>query len=162
GDVGNGAKGVVGAVGCGTSFCSGTCAILTSAVWRPEPLGKIIRRKLMPNLKDVTWRYPTLTPSRLAISSRLIPCATKSLISSITSGVNRTPSARKDGPALVIVMATPPSGGLFLVDLVWDVRCDGRHEMVDSGYNPPVLACLALPDLGERWPSRLVATAAED
>jgi len=45
---------------------------MTSAVWRPEPLGKIIRRKLMPNLKHVTWRYPTLTPSRLAISSRLI------------------------------------------------------------------------------------------
>jgi len=51
-----GAKGVAGAVGCGTSFCSPTCAILTSAVWRPEPLGKIIRRKLMPNLKHVTWR----------------------------------------------------------------------------------------------------------
>src|SRR5262249_20861485 len=58
--------------------------------------------------KDVTWRYLTLTPSRLAISSRLIPWATKSLISSITSESNRTPSAPKDGPALVIVMATPP------------------------------------------------------
>src|SRR5215471_14721595 len=129
GDVGNGAKGVAGAVGCGTSFCSGTCAILTSPVWRPEPLGKIIRRKLMPNLKDVTWRYPTLTPSRLAISSRLIPWATKSLISSITSGVNCTPSAPKDGPALVIVMATPRVVVVFLVDLVADVRCDGHHEM---------------------------------
>ena len=36
GDVGNGAKGVVGAVGCGTSFCSRMCAIMTSAVWRPD------------------------------------------------------------------------------------------------------------------------------
>src|SRR5262249_38685266 len=96
---------------------------------------KIIRRKLMPNLKDVTWRYPTLTPSRLAISSRLIPWATKSLISSITSGVNCTPSAPKDGPALVIVMATPRVVVVFLVDLVADVRCDGHHEMVGSGYN---------------------------
>ena len=51
GDIGNaviGAKGVAGAVGCGTSFCSRTCAIMTSAVWSPEPLGKIIRRKLTP------------------------------------------------------------------------------------------------------------------
>src|SRR5438445_1686150 len=121
----------------GLHFCSRTCAIMTSAVWRPEPLGKIIRRKLMPNFKHVTWRYPTLTPSRLAISSRLIPWATKSLISSITSGVNCTPSAPKDGLALVIVM-TGLFGSrrvvvVFLVGLVSDVRCDGHHEMVDSG-----------------------------
>jgi hypothetical protein len=132
-----GAKGVAGAVGCGTSFCSRTCAIMTSAVWRPEPLGKIIRRKLMPNLKHVTWRYRTLTPSRLAISSRLIPWATKSLISSITSGVNCTPSAPKDGLALVIVMAAlfgiRRVVVVFLVGLVSDVRCDGHHEMADSG-----------------------------
>jgi len=71
-----------GAAGCDTSFCSRTCAMptaqgagtvlpLTSAVWRPEPLGKIIRRKLIPNLEHVTWRDPTVTPSRLAISSRV-------------------------------------------------------------------------------------------
>jgi len=39
GDIGNaviGAKGVAGAVGCGTSFCSRSCAIMTSAVWRPD------------------------------------------------------------------------------------------------------------------------------
>jgi len=88
-----------GAAGCDTSFCSRTCAMptaqgagtvlpLTSAVWRPEPLGKIIRRKLIPNLEHVTWRDPTVTPSRLAISSRLIPAATNSLIFSIACGVN--------------------------------------------------------------------------
>src|SRR6516225_10011977 len=41
------------ASGCDTSFCSPTCAILT---WRLEPLGEIIRRKLMPNLEHVPWR----------------------------------------------------------------------------------------------------------
>jgi len=110
GDIGNaviGAKGVAGAVGCGTSFCSGTCAILTSAVWRPEPLGKIIRRKLTPNLKHVTWRYPTLTPSRLAISSRLIPAATNSLTCSITCGVNLMRLPLAGWLAFVIVMAAP-------------------------------------------------------
>src|SRR2546430_17607860 len=66
-----GAKGVAGAVGCGTSFCSPTGAIMTSAVWRPEPLGKIIFRKLMPNLKHVNLRDPTLTPKRITNSFRL-------------------------------------------------------------------------------------------
>jgi hypothetical protein len=62
---------------------------LTSSVWC-EPLDKIIRRKLMPNLEHVTWSEPTVTPSRLAISWRFIPCATSFLILSITSGVNLT------------------------------------------------------------------------
>jgi hypothetical protein len=63
------AIGVARAVGCDTSFCSRTCAMpiehgvgivlpLTSTVWRPEPLAEIIRRKLMPNLEQVTWRDP--------------------------------------------------------------------------------------------------------
>jgi hypothetical protein len=34
---------------------------LTSAVRRPEPLAEIIRRKLMPNLEQVTWRDPTVS-----------------------------------------------------------------------------------------------------
>src|SRR5205823_9697009 len=85
---------------CDTYLCSRTCATptehgagivlpLTSSVWC-EPLDKIIRRKLMPNLEHVTWSEPTVTPSRLAISWRLIPCATSFLILSITSGVNLT------------------------------------------------------------------------
>jgi len=80
---------------------------LTSGVWC-EPLGKIIRRKLMPSLEHVTWREPTVTRSRLAISSRLIPSATNSLIFSIACGVNltaRLPLA--GGLAVVIVMAAP-------------------------------------------------------
>jgi len=113
--IANSAKGTARAAGCDTSFCSGTCAMpiehgvkivrpLTSAVWRPEPL---IGRKLIPSLEHVTWRDPTVTPTRLAISSRLIPTATKPLICSITCGVNlmRRPLAR--GLAFVIVMATP-------------------------------------------------------
>jgi hypothetical protein len=62
---------------------------LTSSVWC-EPLDKIMRRRLMPNLEHVTWREPTVTPSRLAISWRFVPCATSFLIFSITSGVNLT------------------------------------------------------------------------
>ena len=80
---------------------------LTSGVWC-EPLDKTIRRKLMPNLEHVTWREPTVTPSRLAISSRLTPCAKNSLIFSIACGVNltvRLPLA--GGLAVVIVMAAP-------------------------------------------------------
>src|SRR5262249_38943240 len=82
---------------------------LTSAVWRPEPLAEIIRRKLTPNLEHVTWREPRVTPSRLAISSRLIPSATNSLIFSITCGVNFMRLPLTDGLAfvIVIVMAAP-------------------------------------------------------
>jgi hypothetical protein len=112
------AKCVAQAVGCDTSFCSRTCAMptepgvgivppLTSAVRRPEPLAEIIRRKLMPNLEQVTWRDPTVTPTRLAISSRLIPNATKPLICSITCGVNLTRLPLAGGLAFVIVMAAP-------------------------------------------------------
>jgi hypothetical protein len=43
-----------------------------------------------------------VTPSRLAISSRLIPCATSSLIFAMTCGVNRT--------GLFIITAPPVSG----------------------------------------------------
>jgi hypothetical protein len=116
--IANLAEGAARAVGCDASFCSRTCAMstehgvgivlpLTSSVWC-EPLDKIIRRKLMPNLEHVTWSDPTVTPIRLAISSRLIPSPTNSLIFSITCGVNLT--ARRPlggGLAFVIVMAAP-------------------------------------------------------
>src|SRR6516165_1965705 len=104
-------KGAARAAGCDTSFCSCTCATptepsLTSAVWR-EPLDKIIRRKLIPSLEHVTWSDPTVTPSRLAISSRLSPSATSSLIFSIACGVNLTRLPLADELAFVIVMAAP-------------------------------------------------------
>ena len=63
----------------------------------------------MPNLEHVTWRDPTVTPSRLAISSRLIPSATNSLIFSITCGVNFMRLPLMDELAFVIVMAVSPS-----------------------------------------------------
>jgi len=73
-----------------------------------EPLDKIIRRKLMPSLEHVTWREPTVTPTRLAISSRLIPSATNCLIFSIACGVNLTAGLPLAGwLAVVIVMAAP-------------------------------------------------------
>jgi hypothetical protein len=111
------AEGAARAVGCDTSFCSRTCAMptepgagivlpLTSSVWR-EPLDKIIRRKLMPNLEHVTWSDPTVTPIRLAMSSRLIPAATDSLICSITCGVNLMRLPLAGWLAFVIVMAAP-------------------------------------------------------
>src|SRR5262249_12067673 len=52
------------------------------------PLGEIIRRKLMPNLEQVTWREPTVTPINSAISSRLFPRSTRFLICWSLSGVN--------------------------------------------------------------------------
>jgi hypothetical protein len=69
------------------------------------PLYKIFRRKLMPNLEQVTWSDPTVTPSKLAISSRLTPCATNSLIFSIAWGVNFARLPLAEGLAFVIVMA---------------------------------------------------------
>src|SRR6476469_23431 len=70
-----------------------------------RPLCKIFRRKLMPNLEHVTWSDPTVTPSKLAISSRLTPCATNSLIFSIACGVNFVCLPLADGLAFVNVMA---------------------------------------------------------
>jgi hypothetical protein len=72
-----------------------------------EPLDKIIRRKLMPSLEHVTWRDPTVTPTRLAISSRLIPAATNPLIFSIACGVNLTRLPLVGLGLFVIVMAAP-------------------------------------------------------
>src|SRR5262249_20395536 len=137
------------ASGCDTSFCSRTCAMptepgigivhpLTSAVWRLKPLGEIIRRKLMPNLEHVTWRDPTVTPSRLAIPSRLIPSATKSLIFWRASGVNFTRLPLTVGLAFVIVMAAPYGSRPVVIVYIFYVlgpvsgaRCDGHHEMVE-------------------------------
>src|SRR5262249_37843968 len=106
------AEGVARPARCDASFCSRTCAMpgagillpVTSGEWC-EPLDKIIRRKLMPSLEHVTWREPTVTPTRLAISSRLIPAATDSLICSITCGVNLMRLPLAGGLAFVIVMA---------------------------------------------------------
>lgn len=54
----------------------------------PLALANGFLRKLIPNLEQVTWREPTVTPSRLAISSRPTPCASQSLILAIFSCVN--------------------------------------------------------------------------
>jgi len=51
----------------------------------------------------VTWSDPTVRPSRLAISSRLSPSATSSLIFSIACGVNLTRLPLADELAFVIV-----------------------------------------------------------
>ena len=82
---------------------------------------KMTRRKLMPNLEHVTWSDPTVTPSELAISSRLAPCATNSLIFSIACGVNFARLPLADGLVFVIVMASttvvnpPPVGRVGLI-----------------------------------------------
>ena len=116
-NIANSAKGAVSAAVIGTSsvFCRRTCVTPTapgvgmdlpvpSSVWRTEPFCRIIRRKLMPNLEHLTWSDPTVTPSKLAISSRLNPCATNTLIFSKARGVNFARLPLADGLAFVIVV----------------------------------------------------------
>src|SRR5215510_14171606 len=64
--------------------------------------------------------------SASAISSRLIPSATNSLIFSITCGVN---FVRLPEPAFVIVMAAPFVGSKCTVCDSGTPRCDGHHKM---------------------------------
>jgi hypothetical protein len=56
------------------------------------------RRKLMPNLEQVTCSEPTVTPINSAISSRLFPRSTSVLICWILAGVNFVglPRGQKD------------------------------------------------------------------
>jgi hypothetical protein len=63
------------------------------------------RRKLMPSLEHVTWRDPTVTPSRFAISSLLIPSAKNFVTWSITWGVNLTRLPLRAELPIVLVMA---------------------------------------------------------
>ena len=46
-----------------------------------DPLVDLGLRRLIPNLEQVTFSVPTVTPTREAISSQLTPRATRSLIS---------------------------------------------------------------------------------
>ena len=136
--IANLAKGALSAVTFSV-FCSCTCAMLTtpgvgiilppaSSGWGREPF---FRRKLIPNLEHVTASEPTVTSSRLAISWRLTPCTTQSLIFSITCGVNFTLLPLVEG-AFVMVMAAPVgSPRPLLVPDYGFGRCDGHHEMVD-------------------------------
>jgi hypothetical protein len=93
-------------------------------MWRLEPLGENNS-----NLEHVTWSDPTVTPSRLAISSRLSPSATSSLIFSIACEVNLTRLPLAGGMAF---MAAPFGRPVVCLGLVSDARCDGHHEMADS------------------------------
>src|SRR5262245_853640 len=102
----------VGAWACSTGpgheFCSGrsllNCSDALSPLWlgfvvetplergsrrsEPAPVLKGGRRRLMPNLEQVTCSEPTVTPINSAISSRLLPRSTRFLICCILSGVN--------------------------------------------------------------------------
>jgi hypothetical protein len=53
------------------------------------------RRKLMPNLEQVTCSEPTVTPINSAISSRLFPRSTRVLICWILAGVNVCREAKR-------------------------------------------------------------------
>src|SRR5262245_57430645 len=55
---------------------------------KPVPILKVGRRKLTPNLEQVTCREPRVTPIKSAISSRLLPRSTRFLTCWILSGVN--------------------------------------------------------------------------
>src|SRR5262249_13411243 len=90
---------LVSAISCGSYLCLSL---------RPKPAQQVQRCLITPSLEHVTWRDPTVTPSRLAISPRLIPSATNSLIFSIACGVNLTARLPLTGwLAVVIVMAAP-------------------------------------------------------
>src|SRR5262245_46856159 len=54
----------------------------------PARLSAFGRRRLIPNLEQVTCSEPTVTPINSAIFSRLVPCSTRFLICWIRSGVN--------------------------------------------------------------------------
>src|SRR5215471_6319730 len=87
------------------------------------------------NLEHVTWSDPTVTPSRLAISSRLSPSATSSLIFSIACGINLTRLPLADELAFVIVMAALFGRVVvvYMLGFVSHARCDGPHKMADFG-----------------------------
>ena len=103
---------------------------LPSSAWCAEPLRKLFRRKLMPNLEQVTWSEPTVTSSNAAISPRLAPCAIKSFIFSIACGVNFTGLPLDGELAFVSVMAAksigPPHSGQTAKEAA---RCDADGEM---------------------------------
>ena len=45
-----------------------------------DPLVDLSLRRLIPSLEHVTFNVPTVTPTTVAISSQLVPRATRSLI----------------------------------------------------------------------------------
>jgi hypothetical protein len=53
-----------------------------------SPVRDLGFRRLIPSLEQVTFNVPTVTPIRVAISSQLVPRATRSLICWTRSGVN--------------------------------------------------------------------------
>src|SRR6266699_2593987 len=53
-----------------------------------SPVRDLGFRRLIPSLEQVTFNVPTVTPIRVAISSQLVPRATRSLICWTWSGVN--------------------------------------------------------------------------
>src|SRR6516164_4593376 len=100
---------------------------------KPVPVLKVGRRKLTPNLEQVTCREPRVTPINSAISSRLFPLSTRFLICWILSGVNfvclprgstwAVSSAVISGPFCAFVL---PPLHLRLFPLLWPRRLNRR------------------------------------
>src|SRR5690349_20397638 len=84
---------------------------------KPVPVLKVGRRKLTPNLEQVTCREPRVTPISSAISSRLFPLSTRFRICWILSGVNFVCLPRGSTWAVSSAIISGPSVHLFSVHL---------------------------------------------
>jgi hypothetical protein len=78
---------------------------------------------VIPSLEHVTWRERMVTPSRLAISSRSIPCATSSLIFAMTCGVNRT------GLFIITAPQCPVHNLRLVSDTVCKIETPNPHSL---------------------------------
>src|SRR5262249_6523377 len=110
--------------GADCEFCSGrslvNCNItplLAPRRSKPVPLLNIGRRRLTPNLEQVTCREPRVTPINSAISSRLFPLSTRFRICWILSGVNFVCLPRGSTWAVSSAVISGPSVHLFSVHL---------------------------------------------
>src|SRR5262245_9631646 len=74
----------------------------------PVPVLKVGRRRLTPNLEQVTCSEPTVTPINSAISSRLLPRSTRFLICCTRSGVNFSCLPRSDSFLDPVCIFLPP------------------------------------------------------
>jgi len=94
------------------------------------PLFKVGRRRLMPNLEQVTCSEPTVAPISSAISSRLLPRSTRFLICCIRSGVNFIcrPELGPGMPSSAVWVISVPSVHFFVAGtLVRDLLRCAKH-----------------------------------
>ena len=138
--------------GADCEFCSGrslvNCNItplLAPRRSKPVPVLNIGRRRLTPNLEQVTCREPRVTPINSAISSRLFPLSTRFLICWILSGVNFVCLPRGSTWAVSSAVISGPSVHLFSVHLF----CPRYICDYSLCCGPDLLAAFAQEDASE-------------